>query len=128
MNTETLNTALWIVQGILAVIFLMAGIMKVVRTKEQLAAQMDWVADFSARDIRSIGILEIVGAVGLVLPGLLDILPWLTKYVAIGLGLLMIGAFVTHLRRQEWVMAAVTAVLALLCVFVWYGRALIVPL
>ena len=127
MNTETLNTALWIVQGILAVIFLLMGVMQVVRTKEQLAEQMDWVTDFSARDIRSIGILEIVGAVGLVLPGLLGILPWLTKYMAIGLGLLMIGAFVTHLRRKEWVMAVVTAVLALLCVFIWYGRALIVP-
>ena len=128
MNTEVWNTALWIAQGILAVIFLMAGIMKVMRTKEQLAEQMDWVADFSARDIRSIGILEIVGALGLVLPGLLSILPWLTKYVAIGLGLLMVGAFVTHLQRREWVMVGVTLALGLLCAFVWYGRALIAPL
>ena len=60
-------------------------------------------------------------------PGLIGILPWLTKYVAIGLGLLMVGAFVTHLRRQEWLMAGVTLALALMCAFVWYGRALIVP-
>lgn len=102
--------------------------MKVVRSKEQLAEQMEWVADFSARDIRSIGILEIAGALGLALPGLTGILPWVTKYMAIGLGLIMLGAIVTHIRRQEWVMTGMTIVLFLMCVFVWYGRALIVPL
>ncbi len=128
MNAETLNIVLWIVQGILAAVFLLSGVMKLVRSKEQLGEQMEWVSDFSEESIRSIGIVEIVGALMLVLPGLLGILAWVTKYTAVGLGLLMMGALATHLRRQEWAMAAVTAVLALLCAFVWYGRALVAPL
>lgn len=128
MSPETVNIALWIAQGVLAAAFLLSGVMKLVRSKEELAEQLEWVADFSAESIHAIGVVEVLGTVGLVLPGMLGILPWMTKYVAIGLGLLMAGALATHVRRSEWVMGAVTAALALLCAFVWYGRALIVPL
>ena len=128
MTIELWNTALWIVQGVLAVVFLLTGIMKLTRSKDQLAQQMDWVADFSLGSIRGIGFVEVAGAVGLIVPGLLGVVPWLTRYAALGLGLLMVGAVVTHLRRREWLMAAVTFVLGLLCLFVWYGRAFQSPL
>jgi uncharacterized membrane protein YphA (DoxX/SURF4 family) len=128
MSTETLNTALWIAQGILAVVFLLYGVAVVMRPQDDFGGLMGWAQDFSADSVRSLGILDIVAGVGLIVPGLLGILPWLTKYVAIGAGLIVLGAFVTHLRRQEWALAAVDVVLALLCVFVWYGRSLLVPL
>lgn len=128
MNTESLNAALWIAQGLLAVVFLVYGGIILMRPKAELGGLMGWAEDFSADSVRSLGIVDIVAGLGLVLPGLLGILSWLTKYVAIGAGLVMVGACVTHLRRQEWALAAVDAVLALLCVFVWYGRALLVPL
>ena len=65
-----MNTALWIVQALLAIAFLMAGAMKTFQPKEKLAEKMGWVEDFSQGQIRTIGILEILGALGLILPAL----------------------------------------------------------
>ena len=61
-----MNIALWIVQGLLAVAFGMAGFMKLSKTKAELAGQMGWVEDFSQTQIRAIGVVEILGAIGLI--------------------------------------------------------------
>lgn len=117
-----MNTTLWIVQGLLTFVFLMAGFMKVSRSKDQLASQMAWVEDFSQSQIRMIGFTEILGALGLVLPMITGILPTLTPIAAIGFVLLMLGATTTHLRRGENPMAMMTIALALMAAFVAYGR------
>ena len=117
-----MNVALWIVQGLLAVAFLMAGSMKVMKPKEELAGRMEWVNDFSAGAVKTIGILEILGALGLILPLATGILPWLTPVAAVGLALTMIGAAITHGRRKEFPMIVPNAVLLLLAAFVAYGR------
>ncbi len=117
-----MNIALWIVQGLLAVMFLMAGAMKISQPKEKLAAQMPWVNDFAPTVVKLIGLLEVLGAVGLVAPMLTGIQPWLTPLAAAGLALTMLGAMITHLRRGETPMIAVNAVLLLLAGFVAYGR------
>jgi len=117
-----MNTALWIVQGLLAFAFLMAGFMKVSRSKDQLAGQMGWVEDFSQTQIRLIGFAEILGALGLVLPMLTGILPILTPIAAVGFVVLMLGAAATHIRRGESQMSMMTIVLALMAAFVAYGR------
>ncbi len=117
-----MGIALWVVQGLLAVAFLGAGATKLSQPKEKLAKNMAWVEDFSPGTVRLIGALEVVGAIGLVLPALTGILPWLTPLAALGLVLTMIGAALTHLRRTEYGNIAVNAVLLVLAAFVVYGR------
>lgn len=123
-----MNTALWIVQALLAIAFLMAGAMKTFQPKEKLAEKMGWVEDFSQGQIRTIGILEILGALGLILPALTGILPWLTPLAAAALALTMVGGAWVHLRRKEYGNVVVNVVLLLLSLFVAYGRFVVLPL
>jgi uncharacterized membrane protein YphA (DoxX/SURF4 family) len=114
--------ALWIIQGLLAVMFLMAGFMKVSQSKEKMAERVAWVEDFSLNTIRAIGIAEILGAVGLILPAATGILPWLTPVAAVGFVLTMIGAALTHARRGENSAIGMNVLLLVLAAFVAYGR------
>jgi uncharacterized membrane protein YphA (DoxX/SURF4 family) len=123
-----MGIALWIVQVLLAVAFLGAGATKLSQPKEKLAKDMAWVEDFSQPTVRLIGALEVVGAIGLVLPALTGILPWLTPLAALGLVLLMAGAVYTHLRREEGSAVVPPAVLLLLAALVAVGRSFVVPL
>jgi uncharacterized membrane protein YphA (DoxX/SURF4 family) len=118
-----MNIALWIIAGLLAVGFLASGVMKLIQPKEQLATSgLGWVEDFSAGTVKAIGTLEILAAVGLILPAALDIAPVLAPLAAVGLVLLMAGAFITHARRREAQGLVVTLVLLALAVFVAWGR------
>ncbi|MEZ4671843.1 MAG: DoxX family protein [Anaerolineae bacterium] len=123
-----MNTTLWIVQLLLALAFVMAGLTKLTQPKEKLIKQMKWVEDFEPNIIKGIGTLEALGAVGLILPALTGFLPILTPLAAVGLVLTMIGAILTHLRRKEPPMIAVNAILLVLAAFVAYGRFVLVPL
>jgi uncharacterized membrane protein YphA (DoxX/SURF4 family) len=117
------NVALWIIAGLLAVAFLAAGAMKVVRTKEQLAeAGMAWVEDFSPGMVKLIGALEVLAAIGLILPAVLDIAPVLVPLAALGLVLMMIGAVVVHVRRKEVPAMVPSVVLLVLAAIVAWGR------
>jgi uncharacterized membrane protein YphA (DoxX/SURF4 family) len=119
-----MNIALWIVQGLLALAMLGAGAMKLATPRAKLVAnpQMAWSADFTEGQIKLLGLAEIAGAAGLILPWLLRIAPILTPVAAACLGFLMLGAVRTHMRRKEpWVPPMV---LAALCVFVVAGRLL----
>ena len=127
-----MNIVLWILQGLLAAIFLMAGVMKATQSKEQIkekgGERMAWVDSVSAGNIKVIGILEILAAVGLILPQLTGILPWLTPLAAVGLVLTMIGAIILHVRLGDGAQAMMTnVVLLLLAAFVAYGRFVLVP-
>jgi len=117
-----MNIALWIVQGLLALVFGMAGATKLTQPKNKLAGQMAWVDDFSPGMVKLIGAVEVLGALGLILPWATGILPILTPIAAAGLALTMVGAAWTHLRRRETPMIAVNVVLLLLAAFVAYGR------
>ncbi|HEX9353566.1 MAG TPA: DoxX family protein [Streptosporangiaceae bacterium] len=84
-----MNIALWVIAGLLAVAFLASGAMKLTRPKEKLAASgMGWAEDFSAGTVKAIGTLEVLAAVGLILPAALDIAPVLVPLAAVGLVLL----------------------------------------
>ena len=122
-----MGVALWVIQVLLGLAFLAAGGMKLSQPKEKLAENMGWVEDFSQPAVRLIGALEVLGAIGLVLPALTGILPWLTPLAALGLVLTMIGAALTHLRRKEYGNIAVNAVLLVLAAFVAYGRFFVLP-
>src|SRR5690606_4224317 len=96
--------------------------------KEALAGQMAWVEDFSAGTIKAIGVLELLGALGLILPAVTGVLPWLTPLAAAGLVLTMLGAAATHLRRGENQTAIGNGVLLLLAALSAYGRFVVAPL
>lgn len=127
-----MNIALWILPGLLAVMFLMAGMMKATKSKDELkeaaGENMAWVDSVSASNVRLIGILEVLIALGLVLPHLTGILPWLTPLAAVGLVCTMIGAAALHVQRGDGAQAIVTnLVLLLLAAFVAYGRFVLIP-
>ncbi len=119
-----MNIALWIIAGLLAVVFLASGALKLILPKEKIAATSagGWAEDFSAGSIKAIGILEVLAAVGLILPAALDITPVLVPLAAVGLVLVMVGAMITHRRRHETTaMVANLAYLALAGFLAW-GR------
>ncbi|MDP4503354.1 DoxX family protein [Nonomuraea sp. NBC_00507] len=118
-----MNVALWIVAGLLALLFLAAGLMKISQPKEKLAASgLAWTEDFSAGAVKAIGTLELLAAIGLILPAALGIVPVLTPLAAAGLVVVMIGAAVTHARRKEPQMIVANVVLLALAAFVAWGR------
>jgi uncharacterized membrane protein YphA (DoxX/SURF4 family) len=118
-----MNIVLWIVAGLLAAAFLAAGAMKVLRSTDQLAKSgLTWVEDFSPGMVKLIGVLEVLAAVGLILPAALDIVPILVPLAALGLVLMMIGAIIVHVRRNEMQTIAPSVVLLLLSAFVAWGR------
>jgi len=113
-----MNIVLWIIAVVLAVAFGAAGFMKLTTPKPTLAEKMDWVEDFSERTVKLIGAVEVLGALGLVLPAALDIAPVLTPLAASGLALTMVLAALTHARRNEFSMIPVNVVLGGLALFV----------
>jgi uncharacterized membrane protein YphA (DoxX/SURF4 family) len=113
---------LWILQILLAVAFGVAGATKVTQPKHKLAGQMGWVEDFSDQSVKYIGTLEILGAIGLILPWAFNIAAVLTPIAALGLAAIMVGAMVVHGRRGEYQVLIANAVLAALAVVVAVGR------
>ena len=118
-----MNVVLWIVAGLLAVAFLGAGLMKLAQPREKLVESgMGWAGEFSPGAVKAIGALEVLGALGLILPALFDIATVLVPLAAVGLALVMVGAIVVHARRKETPMVATNVVLLALAVFVAWGR------
>ncbi|MFG1706532.1 DoxX family protein [Nonomuraea sp. M3C6] len=118
-----MNLALWIIAGLLALLFLGAGLMKLSQPKAKLAASgMAWTEDFSAGAVKGIGGLELLAAIGLILPAALNIAPVLTPLAATGLVLVMIGAAITHARRKESQPIIANVVLLALAAVVAWGR------
>lgn len=117
------NIVLWIIASLLAVAFVAAGAMKLVQPKEKLAASgLAWTEDFSPGVVKLIGGLEVLAAIGLILPAVLDIVPVLVPLAAVGLIALMIGAAITHARRKESQMIVANLVLLALAAVVAWGR------
>ena len=118
-----MNVLLWVVQFLIALAFLGAGILKVTKSREELQPTMEWVEDFSPGTVRFIGAAEVLAGVGLLVPSLTGIAPVLSAVAAVGLVLLMAGATITHVRRHEVVPnAVVTVALLALAAFVAWGR------
>jgi uncharacterized membrane protein YphA (DoxX/SURF4 family) len=120
-----MNIALWIVQALLAALFLFAGGSKFVMSVEEMTKQMPsmpgWFLHF-------IGVVEILGALGLVLPGIFRVRPGLTPLSAAGLAIVMIGAVVITVMTADVTMALLPLVVGILCAFVAYGRWRLAPL
>ena len=118
-----MNGVLWVVAGVLAAVFAGAGLFKLARNNKQLASSgMAWAQDFSPALVKFIGIAEVAGATGVILPALLRIAPVLVPVAAAALAVLMAGAVVVHVRRHEGAAATPALVLGLLALFLAWGR------
>ena len=118
-----MNLVLWLAAGLLTAVFGATGILKLTQSRDHLhRSGMTWVDDFSTPAVRTIGALELLGALALVMPSAFGTATWLTPLAAIGLTLLMAGAVIVHLRRHEASLAVGTALLLLLAAFVAWGR------
>jgi len=113
-----MNIALWITQGLLAVVFLFSGGMKFVMSIEEMTQQMPMPGWF----LHFIGVCEVLGALGVILPWLTRIRPGLTPLAAAGLVIIMIGATVTTLITGSIATALIPLVVGVLAAFVAYGR------
>ena len=122
-----MNIALWIVQVLLGGMFVMAGMMKAFQY-ERARASLPWVKDVPRGLVTFIGISELLGGLGLLLPALTGILPWLTPLAAVGLALVMILAIGFHASRREGPAIGFNVALLVLAAFVAYGRFIMIPL
>jgi uncharacterized membrane protein YphA (DoxX/SURF4 family) len=118
-----MEIVLWIVQGLLAAIFIATGLTKLTQPRAKLAAgPMRWAADVTDAQFRAIGALEVLGAVGLILPAALGVVPILTAFAALGLVLTMVGAIAIHRRYGEMDRLAVPIVVLALALVVAVER------
>jgi uncharacterized membrane protein YphA (DoxX/SURF4 family) len=117
-----MNVFLWIVQAVLAAMFAMSGLQKEIQPKAKLVGQYPWAQDVSAATVWFIGVTELLGAIGLILPAATGIATVLTPVAATGLAVLMALAAATHIRRKEPSGVAVNAVLFAFAALVAWGR------
>jgi DoxX-like family len=119
-----MHIALWIVQALLALLFLFAGGIKLILPLDKLTGPVELPGWFT----RFIGVAEVLGGLGLILPSSLRIQPWLTPLAALGLVLIMIGAIVVPLVGGMIGVAVLSLVVGLLAAFVAYGRWRLAPI
>jgi uncharacterized membrane protein YphA (DoxX/SURF4 family) len=122
-----MTTLLWILQILLALLFVIAGGNKVITPYDRLIEKLKDMRDFAPATVKAIGTLEVLGAIGLILPVATGILPWLTPLAAMGLVLTMIGAALTHLRHSDYGMIAFNMVILSIAAFIVYGLLVLEP-
>ena len=123
-----MKVVLWILQVVLAVAFLAAGAIKLTQPLAELAVSLPWTSDVPGALVRFIGVAEVLGGLGLVLPAATRILPRLTPIAAAALAIDMVLATLFHLVRGEAMMAPITLLLVALLAFVAWGRTTRAPI
>ncbi len=123
-----MNVVLWIVAGLAAAAFLMAGLNKLTQGKKIVDKGMGWANNYSDAAVRGIGAAEVAGALGLILPAVTGIATWLVPVAALGLVIVMIGGVVRHLKDGDGLKGSIPALfLGALTLFVAVGRIWIEP-
>jgi uncharacterized membrane protein YphA (DoxX/SURF4 family) len=117
-----MNAAIWVVQILVGVAFTISGLGKLTRSREQMLKQMKYIEDLSDSQVRGVGAAELLGGIGVVLPAWTGIAPVLTPIAASGLVIVMVGAMVVHVRRKEYNLLPLNAVLLVLAAFVAITR------
>jgi uncharacterized membrane protein len=120
-ESPNLNIPLWIAQALLAIFLLMGTFLKF-QPIEQIAVMMPWTGEIPENMVRMIGLIDLLGAVGLILPGLLNIKPQLTYWAALGVCTLMLSAIVFHVARGEAAVISANIVALGFAVFIAWGR------
>lgn len=121
-SSRGLLVALWVVQVLLALFFLMAGFNHGIRPIEEAVKTSTWITSIPAALARFIGFAELAGAIGLILPAVTRIKPWLTPLAAVGLAIIMGLAIPFHILRGEANVIGIHAIVVALSVFVAWGR------
>ena len=121
-RSKALHITLWIAQVLLAAMFLMSGFMKLSQPIDQLSKMLPWAAQVPEALVRFIGVAEVFGALGLILPSLLRIRPRLTPIAAVGLALVMVFAVVFHISRGETGAIGMNFILIAIAAFIAWGR------
>lgn len=119
---KSLSIALWVVQVLLAALYIMAGSSKLFQPIAELAKMLPWATEMPAGVVRFIGLSELLGGIGLLLPSLLRIQPQLTPMAAIGLAVVQLLATGFHISRGETSVIGVNILFMALAVFVAWGR------
>ena len=122
-----MNIALWIVAGIFGVAYVAGGIVKLTMSYEKYAAKLGWPGDFTPGNVRFMGVVEILGGIGLVLPGLVGVAPVLVPVAASCMALYMAGAITERLRRGEYKELLGDLLFLAAMVFIAWGRFAIEP-
>ncbi|MFI5627316.1 DoxX family protein [Nocardioides sp. NPDC051685] len=122
-----MNIALWIVAGVFAFGYIAGGIVKLTMPYEKYAAKLHWPEDFTPANVRFMGVVEVLGGVGLVLPGLVSVAPVLVPVAASGMALYMAGAITERIRRSEYKDLVGDLVFLAAMIFVAWGRFAIEP-
>lgn len=118
-----MNIALWASQMILALVFGIAGYMKSTQPLDRLQKQgINWAERVHLSLVRIIGLAELLGAAGLILPAALNILPILTPLAAVGLAVIMVFAIIHHIQYKEWKAVVFNLALMAMAAFIAYGR------
>ncbi|GAA0975708.1 DoxX family protein [Acrocarpospora macrocephala] len=118
-----MNVVLWVTAGLLAAAFLFSGATKLLRSREQLIASgLGLYEGWPPPAIKALGVIEVLAAIGLILPAVTGIAPILVPLAATGLVLMMVGAMVVHARRGEFPYLALNLVLLILAAVVAWGR------
>lgn len=120
-SSDTLNIILWIAQVILALFFIIGAVMKFMPI-EKISAMMPWMGQVPVLAVRLLGIIDMLGAGGLILPSLLRIKPQLTAWAAVGIILMMVCAIVFHVSRGEGSVTGVNVFSIIIAGFVAWGR------
>ena len=124
---KTINSLLWVAQVVVAGMFAMAGFTKVSMAIPEVIANVPALEGMSGGLIRFIGISELLGAIGMIVPTLTRIQPKLTAYAGVGLAVIMVLAVIVHATRGEFSMIAMNLVLGALALLVTWGRLYKVP-
>ncbi len=116
------SIGLWVAQVVLALMFGMAGVMKLMTPMDALATQMAWVGESPELLVRFIAVAEIAGALGMILPAATRIMPFLTPLAGVGFAVIQVLAMGVHLMRGELGVLPINLVLLALALFVAWGR------
>ncbi len=117
-----MTTTVWIVQGVLCAFFIYASLSKLLQTKEQQEKRIPEMSHLTGLQVKLIGLAELLGAIGIIIPMLLGVLAILTPMAAVGLALVMLSATTFHIIYRSYKPVVFTLIIMLLAVFVAYGR------
>lgn len=127
-KNKGMNIGLWIAQVLLAIMFIMAGVMKVSQPIEILAESLPWVTSTSTVLVRFIGISELLGGLGLLIPSVFRFKPFLTVWASVGLAVIMVFAAIFHATRSEFSGIVTNLIIMTIALFIAWGRSKKAPI
>lgn len=127
-KNKGMNIGLWIAQVLLAIMFIMAGVMKVSQPIEILAESLPWVTSTSTVLVRFIGISELLGGLGLLIPSVFRFKPFLTVWASVGLAVIMVFAAIFHTTRSEFSGIVTNLIIMTIALFIAWGRSKKAPI